>query len=84
MIRKMAGEQQPWQIGSMTSGGSLHSRQPQYYPQQPPVLRRLTSVVSVEPLQESASTQSSRSPVSTRFNFRRVFDPPPFIPLSDV
>ncbi|KAM7535381.1 hypothetical protein Aperf_G00000099591 [Anoplocephala perfoliata] len=81
VIRKMAGEQQPWQTGPAISGGSLHSRQPQqHYPHQPPVIRRLASVVSAEPLQESASIQSSRSPVSTRFSFRRVLHI--FLPLS--
>ncbi|VUZ47580.1 unnamed protein product [Hymenolepis diminuta] len=71
----MAGEQQPWQTGSMTQGGSLYSRQPsQHYSQQPPVPRRCSnSVISADPLIDPDSAQVNQLPVSTRFSFRLKF-----------
>lgn len=70
----MAGEQQPWQTGSMAQGGSLHSRQPsQHYSQQPPVPRRCSnSAISADPFIDPASAQVNQLPVSTRFSFRLV------------
>nr|CDS30018.1 Fragile site associated protein C terminal [Hymenolepis microstoma] len=75
VIRKMAGEQQPWQTGSLSQGGSLHSRQPsQHYSHQPPVLRRCSnSAISADPFIDPASAQANRLSVSTRFSFRLKF-----------
>ncbi|KAL5108967.1 hypothetical protein TcWFU_005461 [Taenia crassiceps] len=76
VIRKMAGEQQPWQMDAATPGGQLHSRPLQQYrhQQQPPLFRRCSaSMVPPEPLLEVPSAPSNRFSVSNRFSFRLKF-----------
>ncbi|KAH9284372.1 Uncharacterized protein ECG_02261 [Echinococcus granulosus] len=76
VIRKMAGEQQPWQTAVLTPGSQLRSRSIQRHHQQqqtPPFRRCSASMVPPEPLLEVAPALPNRFSVSNRFSFRVKF-----------